>query len=645
MPSLPPSPGPSNSTSSLLDAANSPSRPQMVRRDAKGNPSRRYTFAMAMTDEALPDEVLVQELEKIRAIRSWTGSSSELEDFWNIGSPSSSQPHSGSPHHDHPTPFFNENGPLNHSPEEQREDVLGAPVEPRTRASLDDSQASSADHQSGDRDGDADPNHTTPPPVPRQSFSSVPPTRNPSLLDTSDASWQAARRALLTCRECVRTERHYLAGMKSLVAEETETPPPPLMLKHAALLVESSERLLLRMEANPNVWGVASVFLDEAARLEECLVEWCSVVGEWFEGDATEVAKRDKAKSREGSPIPQLIPLPKLPGDDGPKASVRRSVSGWRKAVPPFATPSDEPSPTSSSSSSSSDDSSSASSSSSSSAATSVSSTPLSSLPSSNSCSKPTTPPTSSATNPLIAFATHPILQRKREKEKESLRMTASTSSATSSASKARRKPAVRDLAILPTQRVMRYVLLFRGKPTFRYILAALEYNTRADLSAHTPASSPSKSLVERAVDAAMQIAEKCDNAQTHSAFASLQPKPTNRSHDPPLTWSRRLTLTMSRDKESTVGTPTSDVGRSTSTVDVSSATILQSIFRPASSCSHEKPAKNTLIKPRRSSSTSAVADSIKPSGARPSARVRAQPPPSAFAGTRKRESVVIHPL
>ncbi|KAF8974269.1 hypothetical protein BDZ97DRAFT_1772741 [Flammula alnicola] len=63
------------------------------------------------------------------------------------------------------------------------------------------------------------------------------------------------------------------------------------------------------------------------------------------------------------------------------------------------------------------------------------------------------------------------------------------------------RKHTVRELAILPTQRVMRYVLLYR------------------DLLAHTPSSSNSRVFVERAVEAACRIADKCDCAQGNAAF------------------------------------------------------------------------------------------------------------------------------
>jgi len=63
------------------------------------------------------------------------------------------------------------------------------------------------------------------------------------------------------------------------------------------------------------------------------------------------------------------------------------------------------------------------------------------------------------------------------------------------------RKLSVRDLAIQPIQRVMRYVLLYR------------------DLLDCTPPTSPSRLLVERALEAATRIANHCDRAQRNPAF------------------------------------------------------------------------------------------------------------------------------
>ncbi|RXW24041.1 hypothetical protein EST38_g1797 [Candolleomyces aberdarensis] len=173
---------------------------------------------MTMTDEQITDEVLVEELEKMRAVRSCPGSSDELQEFWDIGggtynhSPYSPSPEGSEPQH----PFFDE--PACESP------------------------------MSGEEGVDA---ITFPTFVPGPS----------SVLEHIKRLFGPFY--LYLGPECIRTERHYLSGMRALVSQETETPPPSLMLKHADHLVTQSERLLARMEENPNVWGVTTAFLGE----------------------------------------------------------------------------------------------------------------------------------------------------------------------------------------------------------------------------------------------------------------------------------------------------------------------------------------------------------------------------------------------
>lgn len=91
---------------------------------------------------------------------------------------------------------------------------------------------------------------------------------------------------------------------------------------------------------------------------------------------------------------------------------------------------------------------------------------------------------------------------------------------------RAPRPHTVRDLAILPTQRVTRYVLLYRGAstPLVDLVLQWLTHLQFADLLAHTPLASPARAFVERAVAAASRIAEKCDRAQGNAAFIAQAP-------------------------------------------------------------------------------------------------------------------------
>ncbi|KAL0068587.1 hypothetical protein AAF712_004302 [Marasmius tenuissimus] len=66
----------------------------------------------------------------------------------------------------------------------------------------------------------------------------------------------------------------------------------------------------------------------------------------------------------------------------------------------------------------------------------------------------------------------------------------------------------VRDLAILPVQRVTRYALLYR------------------DLLKHTPASSPCRPFLERAVEISHRIAQKCDKAQGNAQVLLTTTRP-----------------------------------------------------------------------------------------------------------------------
>jgi hypothetical protein len=117
----------------------------------------------------------------------------------------------------------------------------------------------------------------------------------------------------------------------------------------------------------------------------------------------------------------------------------------------------------------------------------------------------PTASPTASPTIPPSPLASTTFLARRKEREKEKER--------------GKGQPPVRDLAILPTQRIMRYVLLYRGVLAFHLYYSLVWLTRTPDLLQHTPISSPSRALVERAVEAALRIATKCDRAQGNAAF------------------------------------------------------------------------------------------------------------------------------
>ncbi|KAG8902881.1 hypothetical protein FRB99_003985 [Tulasnella sp. 403] len=89
--------------------------------------------------------------------------------------------------------------------------------------------------------------------------------------------------------------------------------------------------------------------------------------------------------------------------------------------------------------------------------------------------------------------------QPKPKKEKASRPPSSTSSTVLSVATSTASKPlGIQDIVIMPSQRVPRYVLLFR------------------DLLQQTPATSPSRALVERALEGAMRIAKRCDETQQH---------------------------------------------------------------------------------------------------------------------------------
>ncbi|KIJ66194.1 hypothetical protein HYDPIDRAFT_166505 [Hydnomerulius pinastri MD-312] len=381
----------------------------------------QFSMAIAVGDESMTDELLVDRLERIRM----TGSLSEH----GHGSASSSRYS--------PTP-------------------LPSPVTSNDRLK---------------RRGSLLSRFSRAPPPTSQRLESCDLLLSPILpedpaLDPDDAAiWQAARKALLCIREIVRTERKYQEALKMLLNGQTVTPPPPLMMSYIPGLIRASEMLLKGFLEDPSAWGISTAFMTCEDDIETAMVSWCAVAGAFF---------------TEGSEAP--------PGGVTGKWRLRRSGM-----------------------------------------ATSSSQTSISSL-SSPMVKEPTTP--SSPQLPpmltLMSAASSRIKDRQRMDEEywrtggNSLDLepqkTPPMSLRKQSSTKHRDPPArrlsVRDLAIQPTQRVMRYVLLYRVMYTNPQLL---------DLLDSTPSTSPSRPLVERALEAATRIAKKCDRAQGNTAFLRVQ--------------------------------------------------------------------------------------------------------------------------
>ncbi|KAH6917018.1 hypothetical protein BKA70DRAFT_1215412 [Coprinopsis sp. MPI-PUGE-AT-0042] len=502
---------PMSSANAAPASPSSPVRPGLTRRPAGFGPqpgvSRRYTFAMAMTDEGITDEALVRELERIRAVRTLSSASpsransqtnlptmltthipennEDIGDVWDTDGGQSDA----------------EFGPETSGQGEQKNELL---MEGRIVCDSPSSEGCttwpSASFQSPP---------AIPPPrsssIPRQGRSSLDSQAHPSPSKQPAATWLTTRHALLTCRELVRTERHYLSSLISLLSCETSSPPPPLMLHYAAVLVKASAALLEKMEKSPTPSGVSKAFAALESELEAAYIGWCGVVGSWFvDGDQSKgllipeksVADRSRASIRR---------LSKGRTNNAEEPSIsRKPVSSWKSGFDTIV------------------------------ATSTVTATR----------SRSTVSTASGANRSNLHFnVDHTFSERQQIKHtRPSLLRKSQTTSAPPSrvpsfsdavnleelsrlysmptifsdkgSSKPPRKPSIRDLAILPTQRIMRYVLLFK------------------DLESSTPYSSSSRFAVERAAGIADRMAKKCDRAQNNAAFI-VSPSSSNPNQNP----------------------------------------------------------------------------------------------------------------
>ncbi|KAF8641130.1 hypothetical protein AX17_000772 [Amanita inopinata Kibby_2008] len=383
--------------------------------------TRRLTLAMAITDDGITDEALVETLDRIRLQRESSGCVDNSTALWDV---------------DQDTWNWDMQweGAVDEVAWEQ-------PV---------------LDSGGGHLQSTKIPYTSSLPSFPLQHRISAPSSRNPT------TAWQIARQALLTCRELIRTERHYLSSLNILTASETATIPPPLMIHYATQLFSVSERLLARMEEDPSAWGVAASFLSLEESVEGAFVGWCGVVASWFEGSSCASSSGSSVRGASGGSSPNRR-LSKNQSEEDVAigdalaftngSPLRRAVSTWKRNVPTMT-----------------------------------------------SLSTPTTvPPTQGPPLfPASSFGSS-FLNWRKDKERPA--------QGPSSNGNHIKRPPVRDLAILPTQRVLRYVLLYR------------------DLLAHTPSTSPSRAMVERALEAACRIAQKCDRAQDNAAFLIRKPE------------------------------------------------------------------------------------------------------------------------
>ena len=326
-----------------------------------------------------------------------------------------------------------------------------------------------------------------------------------------DAEWKSARRALLCCRELVRTERSYQARLRQLLDGDTAAPPSPFVLSYIPALLRGSEALLARLEDDPSAWGVSAAFLAVEEELEAAFVAWCGVVGAIFIGEE-DVHEKDKSsrlsmslKSEEGRSTWGLRKRSRS------GVSVVRLESVYRKRAVSYADPDDPEQQTG---------------------------LGMFTAALGTGLAYGVSPPTSTGRSEqpedrqdrgrTAASASGPLLSRKCSTWRRMSMFSSSTSLLQSPSSPTslhaspskEKKPTVRELAIQPTQRVMRYVLQYRGMLRYHYSeLTYLIMVLCADLLENTPMESPSRGLVEQALESATRIAGKCDRAQGNSAF------------------------------------------------------------------------------------------------------------------------------
>ncbi|KAI0095153.1 hypothetical protein BDY19DRAFT_69037 [Irpex rosettiformis] len=225
------------------------------------SPLRRWTLAMA----DVSDEVLVQELEKMRMEARVP--TRRRRRHANTKSPTTTSSSGGHTFVDSPV----------HSGEsDQKAIVHGGPEEAKWREELVRLGISPAEKKSGEDSGLESEGSQS---------ESCELEGSPLEFNIDDAGWKSARRALLCCRELVRTERSYQARLRQLLAGETDTPPPVLVFSHVLALLHASEALLARLEDDPSAWGVSAAFVGVEEEVEAAFVAWCGVVGALFEGD------------------------------------------------------------------------------------------------------------------------------------------------------------------------------------------------------------------------------------------------------------------------------------------------------------------------------------------------------------------------
>ena len=322
----------------------------------------------------------------------------------------------------------------------------------------------------------------------------------------------------LTTRKWERQSAHEPASCRNAHSPQCRSQPPTLLLAYLPSLTATSCQLLDRFLSDPTAYGVSLAFVESEQQLEAAFLPWCSVVGSALMGPprsrstgSIAAGKFIKQASRQILAFDKWRSLDIMDGDSTSPTSTR----GWSggnpvtKAFRRLSRGSPPSRPMSGDNSS-------------------TSSLISDSAQSSDHHASP--PPSKSdlVESPVLAlrhFNSEEFpydTSRQRDLYAHDSRRYLSCLEADGP----RETPRIwsfQDLAILPTQRVMRYVLLFRGTRSLSNCVRIYRppYRLLIDLLANTSETCCNRPMIEEALAAATRIVEKCDRAQGHTAFAA----------------------------------------------------------------------------------------------------------------------------
>lgn len=99
-----------------------------------------------------------------------------------------------------------------------------------------------------------------------------------------EAAWKTQKRALLSSREVILTERSYLSQLtrfhSAVIGGYATSDCPDMLLEYLPPLIQTSQLFSSFMEEDPSAWGVSAAFISAADVLERTLVAYCAVAGE-----------------------------------------------------------------------------------------------------------------------------------------------------------------------------------------------------------------------------------------------------------------------------------------------------------------------------------------------------------------------------